>query len=81
MELREGGIELHPVGKNPSGLFIRIHADRSNPQHYLYDKQANALHGHLPAFFTESELTGAIEYASRQIDNANKSIKKSKSQK
>jgi hypothetical protein len=78
---RKGGIELRPVGKNPSGLFIRINADRSNPQKCVYDRCGKALHGHLPAFFTESELIGTIEYASRHIDNANKDIQKSKSKK
>jgi hypothetical protein len=78
---REGGIELHPIGKNPSGLFIRINADRSNPQKCVYDRCGKDLHGHLPAFFTESELIGAIEYASRKIDNTNKNIRKSKSTK
>jgi hypothetical protein len=79
--LREGGIELHPTGKNPSGLFIRINNDRSQPQHYIYDKQGKFLNGHIPAFFTESELRGALEYASRHIDGVNKNIQKNKSKK
>jgi len=76
---REGGVELHPVGKNPSGLFIRIKDDRTNPQKFIQDKSGKVLRWHLPAFFTESELIGALEYASRYIDKANNNIKKSKS--
>ena len=79
--LREGGIELIPVGKNPCGLFIRINSDRSQPQPYIYDNQGKSLNGHIPAFFTESELLGTLEYASRHIDGANKNIRKSKSKK
>lgn len=81
MGLREGGIELHPVGKNPSGVFIRISNERSQPQHYIYNNQGKSLNGHIPAFFTESELFGTLEYASRHIDGSNKDIRKSKSKK
>jgi hypothetical protein len=77
----KGGIELRPVGKNSSGLFIRINADRSNPQKCVYEKCGKVSHGNLPAFFTESELIGVIEHSSRQIDNKNTNILKSKSQK
>ena len=74
----ERGVELHPVGKNPSGLFIRITADRTKPQKCVHDKSGKSVLCNLPAFFTESELLGAIEYASRYIDTTNKKVPKKK---
>lgn len=69
---RYGGIELRPIGKNPSGLVIRIDNDRSYFQKPIFSKADNTESGYLPAFFTESELLGTLRSDSYCIASSNK---------
>ena len=62
------GIEIHRKGKTQRGLHIRIGGGRSHPQQIVFDKSGSARWGVLPAFYTEAELLGALDNASRQID-------------
>jgi hypothetical protein len=73
--LRYGGIELRPSGKNPSGLIIRIDNDRSHFQKTICNKTGVAEVGYLPAFFTESELLGTLQTAASFIASSNKKMK------
>ena len=75
INLRFGGIEMRPNGKNPSGLLIRIDNDRSHFQKPICNKKGHTELGYLPAFFTENELIGTLETAASFIASSNKKIK------
>jgi len=68
--LRHGGIEMRPTGRDSSGTVFRISSDNSLPQIYLHGKFGAPHHAVLPAFYTDEEFYGALEYAAMQINTA-----------
>ncbi len=70
--MRQGGLEVRLAGRNSSATVMRISCDNSLPQNYLHGNSGLGHHAVLPAFFTEEEFLGALEYASVHIITANR---------
>jgi hypothetical protein len=79
--LRHGGIQLNPVGRNHSGLVIRINCNHSLPQACVWGKSGPEHYPTLPAFFTEEEFLGVLENSANYIIAKNRSAQSNKNEK